>query len=77
MRVLLTAIPFIWIILALPFTNVTHPMVLGLPFVAFWIQLGVVVTVFCIHTLYMYDKKIRKQKAALAQGTANALTKDR
>lgn len=56
-RFILTAIPFIWIILCLPFVNFVHPFVFGLPFLAFWIQAGVVVTVFCIHTLYMMDKK--------------------
>ena len=77
MRILLTAIPFVWIILCLPFANVTHPMVFGLPFVAFWIQLGVVISVFCIHTLYMHDKKLRKKKAAAAQENAdNAAPKE-
>lgn len=64
MRVLLTAIPFIWIILALPFVNTVHPHILGLPFVAFWIQSGVVVTVICVHTLWSLDKKRDAAKAA-------------
>jgi uncharacterized membrane protein len=77
MRTILTAIPFIWIILALPFANTTHPMILGLPFVAFWIQLGVVVSVVCIHTLYIHDKKLRKKKAAeTAQAASDAAPKE-
>ncbi|WP_196593645.1 DUF3311 domain-containing protein [Pectinatus sottacetonis] len=57
MRIILTAIPFIWIILSLPFVNHIQPLIFGLPFVAFWIQLGVVITVFCIHRLYVMDTK--------------------
>jgi len=63
-RFILTALPFVWIILALPFVNRVHPFIFGLPFIAFWIQLGVVVTVGCIHTLYMMDKKKNKKADA-------------
>lgn len=58
----LTAVPFLWMIVALPFVNRFHPQILGLPFIAFWIQLGVVVSVFCIHTLWELDKKKQKAK---------------
>ncbi len=61
MRMILTAIPFVWIILAIPFVNTMEPRVGGLPFVAFWIQCGVVVAAVCIHTLYMQDKKKRTE----------------
>lgn len=64
MRYILTAIPFIWIILALPFVNTFHPQIFGLPFVAFWIQCGVVVTVICVHTLWSLDKKRDAAQAA-------------
>lgn len=60
---ILTAIPFIWIILALPFVNHTHPIIFELPFVAFWIQAGVVVTVICIHMLYTMEKKKNSNKS--------------
>ena len=59
MKYLLTVIPFIWIIASLPFGNTFHPQIAGLPFLAFWIQAGVIVTVACIHTLWVLDKKDR------------------
>lgn len=62
MRYVLTIIPFIWIILALPFVNTFHPQIFGLPLLAFWIQFGVIVTVACIHTLWMLDKKKDKSQ---------------
>lgn len=55
-KIFLSAVPFLWMIAALPFANRVHPYVLGMPFLAFWIQLGVVVTVFCIHTLYKMEQ---------------------
>lgn len=57
LRYILSAIPFVWTILALPFVNRVHPYILGMPFLAFWIQLGVIVSVFCIHTLYKMERK--------------------
>lgn len=56
-RFLLTAVPFIWMIGCLPFANRVHPFVFGLPFLAFWIQLGVIVTVICVRALYELDRK--------------------
>ena len=63
MRKILTALRCIWIILELPFVKTFHPQILGLPFVAFWIQAGVVITVFCIHTLWTLDKKDKKRNS--------------
>lgn len=60
MRLFLTLLPFLWIILALPLVNSLEPRIGGIPFVAFWIQCGVVLTVLCIHTLYKMDKKKRE-----------------
>lgn len=56
-RFVLTAVPFVWIILCLPLANRAHPFIFGIPFLAFWTQLGVLITVFCIHALYTMDKK--------------------
>ncbi|HAT57134.1 MAG TPA: hypothetical protein DCS74_06115 [Veillonellaceae bacterium] len=57
LKVILSSVPFVWMIIALPFANRVHPYILGMPFLAFWIQLGVIVTVFCIHALYKMEQK--------------------
>lgn len=62
MRISLTAIPFIWIILCLPWANRVEPTLDGIPFLAVWIQLGVLITSFCLGALYHYDKKHRKDE---------------
>lgn len=71
LRIFLTAVPFIWIIGALPWVNRVHPMIFGVPFLAFWIQLGVIISVFCIHALYTIDKK--KHAKADAEAAEHAL----
>jgi hypothetical protein len=62
-RVILTLIPFIYIIGLIPLTNRVKPFVLGLPFLAFWLTLGIYVTFACILLLYKYDH--RQDKAGL------------
>ena len=57
MRVLITAIPFIWSILCLPFVNVAHPFVLGIPFVAFWELPGIIISVIALQLLWNVDHK--------------------
>jgi hypothetical protein len=41
---LLGAVPFLMLVFALPFVNRVEPLVLGLPFVLFWILLWVALT---------------------------------
>lgn len=55
-KVVLTLIPFIWTIGMLPFVNRVKPLVLGLPFVAFWLIAGIFVAFLCIGALYRIDK---------------------
>jgi len=51
------SVPFISLVLALPFVNRIHPVILGLPFVLFWILLWVGLTpVF----LLIADRALRK-----------------
>lgn len=59
---ILTAIPFIWIILCLPFANRVHPYILGMPFLAFWFQAGVIVSIICIHRLYVIEQRKEKER---------------
>ena len=59
-RVLLTLIPFIWAIGMIPFVNRVKPLVLGLPFLAFWLVAGIFVAFLCIWALYRIDSKSRR-----------------
>ena len=44
--VMLGAIPFMMLVFALPLVNRIHPVVLGLPFILFWILAWVIMTPF-------------------------------
>jgi hypothetical protein len=69
-RVILTVAPFIFSIGFIPLANRVKPIVLGLPFLAFWLTLGIYVSFVCILLLYKYDE--RQRKAGLkAEGSAN------
>ena len=63
-RVALTLAPFIFSIGLIPLVNRVKPIVLGLPFLAFWLTLGIYVTFACILLLYKYD---HRQKAGVKQ----------
>ena len=42
--VVLGSVPFLTLVLALPFVNRLRPIVLGLPFILFWILLWIILT---------------------------------
>ena len=54
---LLGAIPFITLVFALPLVNRIHPMVLGLPFMLFWILFWVLMTPPILLLAYILEKK--------------------
>jgi Protein of unknown function (DUF3311) len=56
-KVLLTLIPFAWIVGMIPVVNRVRPILLGLPFLAFWLVAGIPVTFACIWGLYTIDSK--------------------
>ena len=56
-RVVLTLFPFLWIIGMIPFVNRVRPIVLGLPFLAFWLVAGIPVAFVCLWALYSIDSK--------------------
>ena len=58
-KVILTLIPFLWIIGMIPFVNRVRPILLGLPFLAFWLVAGIFVTFVCVWGLYHIDAKRR------------------
>ena len=57
LRVALTLFPFLWNIGMVPFVNRVKPMVLGLPFLAFWQVAGIFVAFVCLWGLYTIDSK--------------------
>ena len=61
-RVVLTLIPFIWAVCMVPFVNKTHPIIMGLPFLAFWEICSIFVAFLCLGILYTKDKNYKKQQ---------------
>lgn len=52
---LLAALPFIGILLGVPFVNRTEPLVFGMPLVLAWIVLWVVLTAAIMGLIYKLD----------------------
>jgi hypothetical protein len=61
---LLAALPFIGILLGVPFFNRTEPLVLGMPLVLAWIVLWVVLTSAIMGVIYLLDPANRSADAA-------------
>lgn len=57
LKIILTLIPFIWIVGMIPFVNRVHPLVMGLPFLAFWLVAGIFVTFACLQIVYKIDSR--------------------
>jgi len=53
----LGAIPYILLVFALPLVNRVHPVILGLPFLLFWILGGVLLTPLILFFAYRIEKK--------------------
>ena len=54
------AIPFITLVFALPIVNRLEPVILGLPFLLFWILLWVVLTPPILFLAYLCEKKFNQ-----------------
>ena len=54
---ILGAIPFITMVFALPLVNRIEPIILGLPFLLFWLLAWVVLTPFILFLAYKFEKK--------------------
>jgi hypothetical protein len=54
---ILGAIPFIAMVFALPLVNRIEPIILGLPFLLFWLLAWVVMTPFVLFAAYFFEKK--------------------
>lgn len=57
LALILGAIPFITLVFALPLVNRIEPVILGLPFLLFWILSWVILTPFILFLAYRLEKK--------------------
>jgi hypothetical protein len=55
---ILGAVPFITLVFALPLVNRVHPVILGLPFLLFWILLWVLLTPAILFAAYILEKRL-------------------
>ncbi len=53
----LGAIPFLTLVFALPFVNRIRPVILGLPFILFWLLLWVALTPLILWAAYKIERK--------------------
>jgi hypothetical protein len=54
---MLGAIPFLMLVFALPLVNRIHPVILGLPFILFWILVWVMLTPLILFFAYRVERK--------------------
>ncbi|MBT2722781.1 DUF3311 domain-containing protein [Bacillus sp. ISL-46] len=59
MKVILIILPFISQLAVLPFVNRIDPIILGLPFLQFWLFLWIVLTPLCTFGIYQLQKSER------------------
>jgi hypothetical protein len=59
---LLAALPFIGILLGVPFVNRVEPLVLGMPLVLAWIVMWVVLTAVIMTVVYLLDPANRPRE---------------
>ena len=57
LALILGAIPFVTLVFALPLVNRIHPVILGLPFLLFWIRAWVMLTPVILFAAYKLEKK--------------------
>ncbi len=58
LALLLGFIPFLTLVFALPLVNRLEPVIIGLPFILFWIVLWVFLTPFILMAAYQIEKRI-------------------
>ncbi|WP_434110638.1 DUF3311 domain-containing protein [Paraburkholderia caffeinilytica] len=59
----LAALPFVGILLGVPFVNSVEPLVLGMPFVLAWIVMWVVLSSIIMAIVYRLDSSNRQLAA--------------
>ncbi|QGQ44258.1 DUF3311 domain-containing protein [Metabacillus sediminilitoris] len=55
-KITLVVLPFILMLGALPFVNRIDPIIFGLPFLHFWLFLGMLITPICTYVIYRLQK---------------------
>jgi Kef-type K+ transport system membrane component KefB len=55
-KIILVVLPFILMLGALPFVNRIDPIILGLPFLHFWLFLGMLITPISTYVIYRLQK---------------------
>jgi hypothetical protein len=55
--------PFVLFLVAPPWVNRVDPVVVGLPFLAFWLLASVLVTPFAIWAAYRGDKRLMARRS--------------
>lgn len=63
MRGILMLIIFLGNIVATPFVNHIHPIIIGMPFFLFWFLAWMIITPFLTWGIYTIEKRIRASKA--------------
>ncbi|WP_163652570.1 DUF3311 domain-containing protein [Listeria sp. PSOL-1] len=58
---LLLILPFLFILLGIPFANRIHPFLLGIPFGLFWVSFGILFSFLVIWILYHLDPKNKEE----------------
>ncbi|QSO51518.1 DUF3311 domain-containing protein [Alicyclobacillus curvatus] len=56
MRTLLLVIMFVGNLVAVPFVNTIHPVILGMPFFLFWVLIWMIITPFLTWWIYAMDR---------------------
>ena len=56
LSLLCASVPFIMLVLALPLVNRINPIILGLPFILFWIFFWIVLTPGFLYVAYLLEK---------------------
>jgi hypothetical protein len=62
-------VPYVMLVLALPFVNRLKPFVFGLPFLLFWIVIWIFLTPFLLAAAYWAEKKFGQGRGG-GQGKA-------
>jgi len=57
LALILGAVPFVMLVFALPLVNRIHPVILGFPFLLFWILVWVMLTPLVLYGAYRLEKK--------------------
>ena len=56
------AVPFVTLVFALPFVNRIEPVILGFPFLLFWILVWVILTPLILFLAYLIEKRVNPKE---------------